>query len=117
LVTSHYDHDLIPELPPEWLAHEYYEDDFHKMADVARSQRGLSSLHETTGGDPSRSPGWRLYIEPYGAEQELLVALRTQPGLTFLGLTPRRPGTVGCSDRSTSAKVSSSDSVAAAVCS
>ena len=80
LVTSHYDHDLIPELPPEWLAHEYYEDDSHKMAEVARSPRGLSTLHEATGGDPSRSPGWRLYMQPFGVEQEVLVALRTPAG-------------------------------------
>ena len=80
LVTSHYDHDLIPEVPPEWLGHEYYEDDFHKMADVARSARGLSTLYEATGGDPSRSPGWRLYMQPFGCDQELLVALRTQAG-------------------------------------
>jgi DNA-binding CsgD family transcriptional regulator len=80
LVTSHYDHDLIPELPPEWLAHEYYEDDFLKMADVARSARGLATLHEATGGDPGRSTAWELYVEPYGAEQQLLVALRTRAG-------------------------------------
>ena len=55
LVTSHYDHNEIPELPPAWLAHEYYEDDAHKMADVARSERGVSTLHEATGGDPSTS--------------------------------------------------------------
>jgi DNA-binding CsgD family transcriptional regulator len=93
LVTSHYDHDLIPELPPEWLAHEYYEDDFHQMADVARSERGVSTLHEATGGDPSRSPGWNLYVRPYGAEQELLAALRTRPGEAWgmLGLY-REPG-------------------------
>ena len=93
LVTSHYDHDLIPELPPEWLAHEYYEDDFHKMADVARSVRGVSTLHEATGGDPSRSPGWNLYLRPYGAEQECLVALRTRSGEVWgmLGLY-REPG-------------------------
>src|SRR5688500_5143959 len=54
LVTSHYQTE-IPELPPEWLAHEYFGDDFHKMADIARSERGFSTLHEATGGDPSRS--------------------------------------------------------------
>ena len=93
LVTSHYDHHLIPELPPEWLAHEYFEDDFLKMADVARSARGASTLHEATGGDPSRSPGYQRYMRPYGAEQELLVALRTQAGDAWgmLGLY-REPG-------------------------
>jgi DNA-binding CsgD family transcriptional regulator len=93
LVTSHYDHDLIPELPPEFLGHEYYEDDFHKMADVARSARGYSTIHEATGGNPSRSAGWRLYVQPNGAEQELLVALRTQAGHAWgmLGLY-REPG-------------------------
>lgn len=94
LVTSHYQAE-IPELPPEWLAHEYYEDDFHKIADIARSERGVSTLHEATGGDPSRSPGWNLYMEPYGADQELLVALRTQSGEAWgmLGLyrEPDRP--------------------------
>jgi DNA-binding CsgD family transcriptional regulator len=93
LATSHYDHDLIPELPPEWLAHEYYEDDFQKMADVARSERGVSTLHEATDGDPSRSPGWNLYVRPYGGDQELLVALRTQSGETWGMLTLyREPG-------------------------
>ena len=78
LVTSHYNAnpEMLP-LPPEWLAHEYFEDDFHKIADVARSKRGFSTLHEATGGDPSRSPGWNLYVRPYGGDQELLVALRT----------------------------------------
>jgi DNA-binding CsgD family transcriptional regulator len=93
LVTSHYDHDEIPELPSEWLAHEYYGDDFHKLVDVARSQRGASTLHEATGGDPSRSHAWREYVRPYGAEQELLVALRTETGEAWgmLGLY-REPG-------------------------
>jgi DNA-binding CsgD family transcriptional regulator len=93
LVTSHYDHDLIPDLPHDWLAHEYYEEDFLKMSDVARSKRGVSTLHEATGGDPSRSRGWREHVQPYGAEQELLVALRLQTGEAWgmLGLY-REPG-------------------------
>jgi DNA-binding CsgD family transcriptional regulator len=78
LVTSHHDHGMIGQLPPEWLAHEYYEDDFHKLAGVACSERGVSTLHEATGGDPSRSRAWREYVQPYGGDQELLVALRTQ---------------------------------------
>jgi DNA-binding CsgD family transcriptional regulator len=93
LVTSHYDHGEIPELPHGWLAHEYYADDAHKMSEVARSERGVSTIHEATGGDPSRSSGWKLYVEPYGAEQELLVALRTRSGEPWgmLGLY-REPG-------------------------
>ena len=93
LVTSHHDHGMIGELPPEWLAHEYYEDDFHNLAAVARSARGISTLHEATGGDPSRSRGWREHVEPYGAEQELLVALRAPTGEAWgmLGLY-RAPG-------------------------
>lgn len=87
LVTSHFNMEM-PALPPEWLAHEYYEDDFHKIADVARSELGISTLHETTGGDPSRSPGWNRFIHPYGGDQELLVALRTSAGAAWgvLGL-------------------------------
>jgi DNA-binding CsgD family transcriptional regulator len=92
LVTSHY-HPEILELPVEWLIHEYGEDDFHKMADVARSHSGVSTLHDATGGDPSRSPGWRLYVEPNGGDQEMHVALRTKAGETWamLGLY-REPG-------------------------
>ncbi len=79
LITSHFQPG-VPELPAEWLAHEYYADDPHKMVDVARSERGMSTLHEATGGEPSRSPSWELYMKPFGAEQELLVALRTRSG-------------------------------------
>jgi DNA-binding CsgD family transcriptional regulator len=94
LVTSHYQTE-VPELPSEWLAHEYFADDFHKMADIARSEQGSSTLHEATGGNPSLSAGWNLYMRPYGADQELLVALRTRAGHTWgiLGLyrEPNRP--------------------------
>jgi DNA-binding CsgD family transcriptional regulator len=92
LVTSHYDHGQIPELPPEWLAQEYYEDDFHDMAGVARSERGLSTLHEASGGDPSESPRWQANMK-YGGDQEVLVALRTPAGDAWgiLGLY-REPG-------------------------
>lgn len=94
LVTSHYQTE-VPELPPEWLAHEYFADDFHKMSDIARSEQGSSTLHEATGGNPSLSAGWNLYMRPYGADQELLVALRTRAGHNWgiLGLyrEPNRP--------------------------
>jgi DNA-binding CsgD family transcriptional regulator len=79
LATSHY-HDGLPEIPHEWLALEYYDEDFNKMADVARSERGVATLHEATGGEPSRSAKYRVSIEPLGAEQELLAGLRTRSG-------------------------------------
>jgi hypothetical protein len=55
LVTSHFD-EGVPELPPQWALNEYYQDDVDKLADVARSRRGISTLHEATGGDPASSP-------------------------------------------------------------
>lgn len=93
LVTSHHDHGLIPELPPEWLAHEYEQDDVHKLAGVARDSDGLSTVHEATGGDPSSSPRWRRYVQPYGGDQELLLALRARDGEVWAVLALyRAPG-------------------------
>ena len=79
LVTSHYQ-DGLPEIPAEWLAEEYLGDDFNKIADVASSPRGISTLHEATGGEPERSHRYRTAMREYGAEQEVVVALRTRPG-------------------------------------
>jgi hypothetical protein len=76
LVTGHYDHGMISELPPQWLAHEYAAEDCHKLADVVQGPAALSTLHDATGGDPSRSPRWQRFIEPYGGDQELLLPLR-----------------------------------------
>lgn len=86
LVTSHFSEDL-PELPPEWLAAEYYEDDVNKLADVARSERGISTLFEATGGHPESSPRWHDNMV-YGGDQELIAALRTDRGAVWgaLGL-------------------------------
>jgi DNA-binding CsgD family transcriptional regulator/GAF domain-containing protein len=78
LITSHFD-EGIPEVPPEWLAAEYLEDDVNKLADVARTAGGVQTLHEVTGGDPSRTPRWQANIE-LGADQELIAALRTRGG-------------------------------------
>ena len=90
LVTSHYNPHM-PALPPEWLAMEYYADDVNKIADVARSPSGLSTLHEATGGDPSGSPRWQVNIQ-YGGDQELIAALRTPAGEVWgaLGLYRER---------------------------
>lgn len=78
LITSHFD-EGIPEVPAERLAAEYLEDDVNKLADVARTKRGVQTLHEVTGGDPSQSPRWRANIV-LGADQELIAALRTRGG-------------------------------------
>jgi DNA-binding CsgD family transcriptional regulator len=91
LVTSHF-HAGLDALPPEWLAHEYYKDDVNKLADVARSERGLSTLHEATDGDPASSPRWHFNMT-MGGDQELIAALRTPTGDAWgaLGLY-REPG-------------------------
>ena len=91
LVTSHFHHGM-PEFPREWLAAEYYEDDIHKLADVARSAPGLSTLHDATGGDPASSPRWHENMK-LGGDQELIVGLRTRSGDVWgaLGLY-REPG-------------------------
>ncbi len=82
LATSHYQTEL-PELPREWMAYEYLESDYHSLASVARSPIGASTMHEATGGDPSRSRAWREFIRPYGGDQELLVALRSRAGAVW----------------------------------
>jgi hypothetical protein len=79
-------------LPPDTLALEYYADDVNKLADVARSESGASTLHEATGGDPSASPRWQANIQ-LGGDQELVVALRTASGDAWGGLgLYREPG-------------------------
>ena len=90
LVTSHFD-EGIPELPNQWLVDEYYQDDVNKLADVARSQRGISTLHEATGGDPTSSPRWHANIA-LGGDQELIAALRTPAGAVWGA--PGQPGQV-----------------------
>jgi DNA-binding CsgD family transcriptional regulator len=93
LVTSHFD-EGVPELPPQWLLHEYYQDDVNNLADVARSQRGISTLHEATGGDPTSTPRWHFNMT-LGGDQELIAALRIPSGQVWgaLGLyrAPGRP--------------------------
>jgi DNA-binding CsgD family transcriptional regulator len=78
LVTSHFD-EGVPELPPQWALHEYYQNDVNKLADVARSQQGISTLHEATGGKPASSPRWHFNMT-LGGDQELIAALRTPAG-------------------------------------
>jgi DNA-binding CsgD family transcriptional regulator len=86
LITSHYN-PYLTELPPDALALEYYVDDVNKLVDVARTESGISTLHDATNGDPSGSPRWQANIQ-LGGDQELVAALRTRSGDTWgaLGL-------------------------------
>jgi DNA-binding CsgD family transcriptional regulator len=93
LITSHFN-EFMPELPRESLALEYYQDDAHDLAGVARSPRGVSTLHEATGGDPSGSPRWQANAA-LGGDQELIAGLRTPHGDVWGALSlyrePRQP--------------------------
>lgn len=91
LLTGHF-HEEMAEFPLEWLEQEYVEDDLHQIADVVRSEAGISTLHELTGGDPSGTARWQANME-MGGDQELLLRLRARSGDTWgaLGLY-RSPG-------------------------
>ncbi len=78
LITSHYN-PFMPELPPDSLALEYYSDDVNQIVDVARTESGISTLHEAMNGDPSGSPRWQANVE-MGGDQEMVAALRTKTG-------------------------------------
>jgi DNA-binding CsgD family transcriptional regulator len=84
LLTSHFNEEML-ELPPEWLIHEYAEDDVIQLTDVARSPSGVSTLYEATGGDPSSSPRWHALMAD-GGDQEMVAALRTRAGEVWGGL-------------------------------
>jgi DNA-binding CsgD family transcriptional regulator len=91
LITSHFN-EYIPVLPAESLTREYDGDDVNQLADVVRSPDGASTLHEATGGDPRSTARWQSNIE-LGADQELIVALRTAAGDAWGGLgLYREPG-------------------------
>ena len=91
LITSHFN-EYMPVLPPDSLTREYYFDDVNQLADVARSPSGASTLHEATHGDPRSSPRWQANIQ-LGADQELIIALRTATGDAWGGLgLYREPG-------------------------
>jgi DNA-binding CsgD family transcriptional regulator len=78
LVTSHFN-EQMPVLPPEWMAEEYHGDDVHRLVDVAGSERGISTLHQVTGGDPTGSPRWHANMT-MGGDQEMIACLRTKGG-------------------------------------
>ena len=93
LITSHFQEGMI-EFPAEWAAQEYATGDVNHIADVAQSAAGISTLHQATNGEPSRSPRWHANIA-FGGDQEMIAALRTRGGQLWgaLGLyrEPDRP--------------------------
>lgn len=93
LITSHFN-EVMPELPPARLVQEYFGDEANKLVDIARSERGISTLHEATGGDPYGSQRWQQNMA-LGADQEMFACLRTRTGEAWgaLGLyrEPDRP--------------------------
>lgn len=92
LLTSHFNPGF-PEVPRVWLDIEYYEEDVKTFAEVARAERPVATLHEATGGDPSRSRWYRVALEPHGAEQELRAGLRATDGVAWGALSLyREPG-------------------------
>lgn len=79
LVTSHVQ-EGVPEIPAAWLGREYAAPDHNSMTEVLLSARGVGTLHEATGGRPELSRKYHEEMQPFGVDQELLVALRTRDG-------------------------------------
>jgi hypothetical protein len=79
LTTSHFQEGM-PEIPAEWLGREYLEQDFNSMTEVFASREGFGTLDAATGGHPERARKYHEEMQPFGCEQELLVALRTRQG-------------------------------------
>ena len=61
LVTSHFNEEML-ELPPEWIIHEYMDDDVNKLTDVARSQAGSPRCTRPPAAVPAQAlagmPSW-----------------------------------------------------------
>lgn len=82
LTTSHFQEGL-PEIPGEWLGREYAEGDYNSMREVLQSPTGVGTLDDATGGRPELSRKFHEEMQPFGCDQELLVALRTPDGETW----------------------------------
>ena len=94
IVTSHFD-PVEPQISGDYLAHEYGGDDVWKLASVVTSGVGSRTVHEATDGHPDVSECWRRFVAAYGAEQELIVPLRSRGGTAWATLSLyREPGQV-----------------------
>jgi DNA-binding CsgD family transcriptional regulator len=90
LITSYSCADEVPaEVERRILTWEYQNDepvearpDQLKAADIARSDRGLTTLHEAAGHDVAQSFTYAC-LQEFGLEQEVRVALRNRAGETW----------------------------------
>lgn len=91
LITSHFHHGL-PEFPAEWLASEYHDKDSMQIAEVIRSETGIRTLHEASGGDPAATKRWTRNMT-MGGDQELVIRLQAKSGAAWGALSLyREPG-------------------------
>ena len=82
LMTSHFNPEMPEPFPREFFELEYLTADVHDHISVARSEAGISTLHDASGGDPTSSLRWQVN-QQLGGDQEMLVALRTAEGATW----------------------------------
>jgi hypothetical protein len=72
---------VVRDLPLEWCQptwdYEFRVPDVMKFADLARSPRPVTDLHEATGGKPMSSPRWADYSAASGYRSELRAAFTT----------------------------------------
>ncbi|HEV2712185.1 MAG TPA: helix-turn-helix transcriptional regulator [Gaiellaceae bacterium] len=77
LPTSHFTHNSMrPEDVPRLAANEYTEEDFNKMAELARAPRPAAGLSEATGGALERSRRYCEILSANGFGDELRLAAR-----------------------------------------
>lgn len=74
----------LTETPQEVLEWEYLQDDHvKKIVDVARTERGMLSLYEATGGDPSSSRYLWSVLQRRDLTNMLQVTLRARGGTVW----------------------------------
>jgi hypothetical protein len=58
---------------PAWLAHEYFDDNVNKLADVARSERGILTLHEAPLAETACTRGSQGGTTPVARKTGVLI--------------------------------------------
>ena len=77
LVTSHF-HEGMPEIPARVARGRSTTTTTSTSSSTSPArERGISTLHEATNGDPSSSPRWHANME-LGGDQEMIARLRTR---------------------------------------